>query len=78
MNVVPGQERSTCKLGESGGSFPGDIFQTTFQEMTKCKVQGQVTTLQMPFSYNRKSNNFSSTHVPICVKPGHHASAGKM
>ena len=31
MNVVPGQERSTCELGESGGSFPGDIFQTTFQ-----------------------------------------------
>ena len=36
--------------------------------MTKCKIQGQVTTLQMPFSYNRKSINFSGTHVPICVK----------
>ena len=36
--------------------------------MKKCKIQGQVTTLEMPFSYNRKSTNFSSTHVRICVK----------
>ena len=31
-------------------------------------MQGQVTTLQLPFTYNRKSTNFSSTHVRICVK----------
>ena len=32
------------------------------------KIQCQVTTLQMRFTYNRKSPNFSSTHVRICVK----------
>ena len=36
--------------------------------MKKCKIQGQVTTLQMPFAYNRKSTNFSSAQVGICVK----------
>ena len=36
--------------------------------MKKCKIQGQVTTLQMPFTYNRESTNFSSTHVRIFVK----------
>ena len=34
----------------------------------KCKIQGQATALQMPFTFNRKSTNFSSTHVRICVK----------
>ena len=39
----------------------------------KCKIQGQVTTLQiMPSTYNRKPlkkpTNFSSRHVRICVK----------
>ena len=36
--------------------------------MKKWKIQGQVTTLEMPFTCNRKSTNFSSTHVHICVK----------
>ena len=39
--------------------------------MKKCKIQGQVTTLRMPFTYNRKSTNFSSTHVRICVRERH-------
>ena len=39
----------------------------------KCKIQGQVTTLQiMPFTKNRKSlkkpTNFSSRYVRICIK----------
>ena len=60
------------KLGESGGifwqHFPKDIFQRTFQKKKKYKIQSQVKTLEMPFSYNRKSTNFLNTHVRICVK----------
>ena len=40
-------------------------FLATFSK-GKCKVQGQVATLQMPFTCKRKSTNFSSTHVRIC------------
>ena len=36
--------------------------------MKKCKIQSQVTTLQILFTYNRKSTNFLSTQVRICVK----------
>ena len=31
-------------------------------------MQGQVTTLQMPFTCKRKCTDFSSTLVRICVK----------
>lgn len=48
------------------GSFPKDI---SMNEKKK-KIQGQVTKPQMPFSYKRKSTNFWSTHVRICVKDG--------
>ena len=48
--------------------FPNDIsINGHFNKWIKCKIQGQVTTLWLPFNYNRKSTNFSSTHVGICV-----------
>ena len=33
--------------------------------MKKCKIQGQVTALKVPFIFNRKSTNFSSTYVAL-------------
>ena len=33
--------------------------------MKKCKIQGQVTTVQILFTYNRKSTNFSSAYLRI-------------
>ena len=41
--------------------------------MKKCKIQGQVTTIQMPFTYNRKSTNFSSAQCKY-LRKGHHVS----
>ena len=38
--------------------------------MKKCKIQGQVTTLQIPFTYNRKSTNFSTAYL----RKGRHTS----
>ena len=50
------------------GNFLATFFLGHFNKWKKCKVQSQFTTLQMPFAYNRKSSNFSSTRVRICVK----------
>ena len=54
---------------EIWGIFLATLSKGHFNEWKK-KVQGQVTKPQMPFSYKRKSTNFWSAHVRICVKDG--------
>ena len=52
----------------------GCIFSCKDRQEQICTIQAQLTTLQMAFTYNRKSlkksldTSFPSTHVRICVK----------
>ena len=62
LNSIREQTGHQCNSRNSG------VTKEHLNKWKKCKIQGQVTTLRMPFTCNRKSINFSSTHVRICVK----------
>ena len=47
--------------------FPNDISMNEKNAKNKVKKMQNTRTLRIPFSYNRKSTNFSSTHVGISI-----------
>ena len=68
IHLALSQRQSHIQGRESGDDFLATFSKGHFNKWKKCKIQGQVTTLQVPFRYNRKSSNCSGTHMRICVK----------